>query len=320
MNKEKFKKAVYEKYEKQLQNGEDTFFHNKIIVKNNYNFKQNFLKIIASIITTITTTAGIAYAGIATYNYYQEKTKMNFETNYNYTNDMENKDGVYYKKIKSFDEYSKIKESLNDVELTNEDFKDNMVLIVMTENGSLAGLNLNDIKNENEDLIIELFQDKSNIEENTLIIKIPFEKDRENIKFQIISKQPTSEKYTDLKELKKSYSKEEALADKCFVLENDKIISSDKEQLKKFVDNTNNGFDDFIRIANVQNNKLKIIDIQYKENKYYVCIDNTRIVEESDLKYISGIKMMLVQLINTDLVHVILQDEFCNQFPICVFI
>lgn len=317
MNKELYKKIVYEKYENQLKNNNDEFFYSKIHNKKNY-YKENILRIAASILISITVTAGLVYAGIVTHNYYQEKTKINFESEY--MNILEYNNGIYYKKIKTFDEYTKNKDIVIDsMNVTEEDFKNNFILIIMTENGSLAGLNVNDIRNEKDKLVIELYQNKSDVNENTLIVKVPCEQDRNNIEFKIISEQPTNENYTNLKDLNKEYSKNEALEDNCFVLEDGKIISNDSDQLYKFVVNSKNDENGFIRIVDITNNKSKIIDIEYKESMYYVCIDNTRIDEYSDLKYITGTELMLSRKVNTDTTAVYLIDEYLNQYPICVF-
>ncbi len=317
MNKELYKKIVYEKYENQLKNNNDKFFYSKIHNKKNY-YKENILRIAASILISITVTAGLVYAGIVTHNYYQEKTKINFESEY--MNILEYNNGIYYKKIKTFDEYTKNKDILIDsMNITAEDFKNNFILIIMTENGSLAGLNVNDIRNEKDKLVIELYQNKSDVNENTLIVKVPCEQDRNNIEFKIISEQPTNENYTNLKDLNKEYSKNEALEDNCFVLEDGKIISNDNDQLYKFVVNSKNDENGFIRIVDITNNKSKIIDIEYKESVYYVCIDNTRVDEYSDLKYITGTELILSRKVNTNTTAVYLMDEYLNQYPICVF-
>ena len=95
MDKEYFKQRVFEKYEENLNKINNDFY-------NKNSMKLNFLKkfTIGNMIPIIAT-VGTVYAGIATVNYFQQKTKTDFENNinYDYSQDMNYQDKIYHKII-----------------------------------------------------------------------------------------------------------------------------------------------------------------------------------------------------------------------------
>jgi hypothetical protein len=77
--------------------------------------------------------------------------------------------------------------------------------------------------------------------------KIEKELFSENIDFRFVSNIAKKKELKDLTELYDGYSIEEALADGCFVVDDYEIISEDKEQLDKFIQNIEEGKEDYIR-------------------------------------------------------------------------
>lgn len=109
-----------------------------------------------------------------------------FQNNYDFTQDMAYSNKIYYKKINSYDEYSKIKERWNNIiEMSEEDFQENFMMITAIENVSMEGLTVNKIEADSKTLYISLihYEDGVNYDENETCIsyKISRELERENI-------------------------------------------------------------------------------------------------------------------------------------------
>lgn len=92
-----------------------------------------------------------------------------------------------------------------------------------------------------------------------------------------LTRQPEmSSKYIKKEDLSTEYSKEEAIKDGCFVVEEQEIISEDKDQLDKFIENCDNEINGVIRIYHSSSsNRNQITDIEYTDgvffiDKYYV--------------------------------------------------
>jgi len=80
-----------------------------------------------------------------------------------------------------------------------------------------------------------------------------------------------SSKYTKKGNLSAVYSKEDAIKDNCFVIDKDVVISNDKEQLDKFMDDCNNGKNGVIRIYMIDTFEFKyIMDIEYTDGRFFV--------------------------------------------------
>lgn len=327
MNKELFKENVYKKYEENRYNKNDEFYNTHFF---NTKYTYNFTKIAATVLISCIATGGIVYAGISTINYYQQQTKTNFEENinYDYSQDMEYQNGIYYKKVTSYDEYNRYKERWeNLVEMTEEDFNNYFIVISAVENTSMIGLKVSNITTDNNNLYIELFKDTNNLdcENNVISIKIPIEDNRNNIIFNKIGYQPNNNQYEKLTDLSKDYTKEQAIEDNCYVIENGKVISNNKEQLSEFIENCKNKQKSFIRIVIYSSDSLLdgtiVVDVEYKNNKYYICKDTTRLknsgYDKKEISYKEGINIMQTRRKDTSSVVTYIVDEYNNQFLIC---
>lgn len=320
INKELFKQNVYKKYEENINNYEDDFYNTHYYKSTKFtNIKYKMPKV-ATVAISCITTASMVYAGVVVYNFYQSKTKTDFEKNinYDYMQDMTYQEGIYYKKVLNLEEYKKCQKRWNGlIEITQEEFESNFIMIIAVENTSLVGLSVSDVKAIDDTLNIEFYQNFEDIENNVISLKIPISENRDKIKFRKISKQPESNNYINIKELPKEYSKENAIKDSCIVIEEGKVISNNKEKINEFIENSQNGADSFIRIVNIIENKLNIIDIEFKDKNYYVCKDTSRTNKNSEYTYLCGNEIVLSTRKGTTEENIYLKDKFGNQYPIC---
>lgn len=254
----------------------------KFFLKHLYRNTENLLtlKSLLTLVIAIIATAGATYAGFITYNYITKETYTDFKQNpnYDYSQDMIYQNNFYYKKVMTYEEYEKCKEVWNDlVEMNEEDFNDNFVVIVAVENTSMLGLTVSDVSADDTTLYIKFKKDENEDYDKTVTsIKISKNLDRDIIKIEKVEKNIDYTDYERLEDLPHNYSKEQAIKDNCFVLENNEIISSNKEQLNKFVDNARNGINSFIRIVSYFDEQVKIKDLEYKDGEYILVSDDSR--------------------------------------------
>lgn len=254
----------------------------KFFLKHLYRNTENLLtlKSLLTLVIAIIATAGATYAGFITYNYITKETYTDFKQNpnYDYSQDMIYQNNFYYKKVMTYEEYEKCKEVWNDlVEMNEEDFNDNFVVIVAVENTSMLGLTVSDVSANDTTLYIKFKKDENEDYNKTVTsIKISKNLDRDIIKIEKVEKNIDYTDYERLEDLPHNYSKEQAIKDNCFVLENNEIISSNKEQLNEFVDNARNGINSFIRIVSYFDEQVKIKDLEYKDGEYILVSDDSR--------------------------------------------
>ena len=254
----------------------------KFFLKHLYRNTENLLtlKSLLTLVIAIIATAGATYAGFITYNYITKETYTDFKQNpnYDYSQDMIYQNNFYYKKVMSYEEYEKCKGVWNDlVGMNEEDFNDNFVVIVAVENTSMLGLTVSDVSADDTTLYIKFKKDENEDYDKTVTsIKISKNLDRDIIKIEKEEKNIDYTDYERLEDLPHNYSKEQAIKDNCFVLENNEIISSNKEQLNEFVDNARNGINSFIRIVSYFDEQVKIKDLEYKDGEYILVSDDSR--------------------------------------------
>ncbi len=272
IDKENFKKNVYAKYKKYKDSEESNFFHQPLPIKHSFSIHQ-ISHMVAMFVLCFAILAGATYAGSKIYEYVsQEPISPEFDKNpdYYFYQDMNyvHKDGLYYKKIYSYEEYQKYKNRWNALlPMKEEDFKDYFFLIIASEN--TAGIKLSTIDYDSSTLYVKLDKPRNPDSDNTILgIKISKDMDRENIQPEIIKEVivPPSG-YKKITELS-SYTIEDALKDNVFVLKDNKIISSDTAQLDNFLLDVQNGKNSFIRIFSDGYGEIYIEDIQYKNNEF----------------------------------------------------
>lgn len=136
--------------------------------------KTILIVLIAGILLT-----GVAYAVVRLYNNFEYTTEINF-------NDFEFSNGFYYKKIYSYSDYLNYKEEFNQILAVDEnEFKENFMIIIVTESQRLSGLALDSYNNIDDTLQINLIEDK-NVDENkptgnAILIKKEMDREKVNI-------------------------------------------------------------------------------------------------------------------------------------------
>lgn len=237
------------------------------ITKNNSMYKIFINFIIISIFI-----GSIAYASIIVYNnFIQKETKTDFKNNpdyYDYAQDMQHYDGIYYKKIETYNNYLiDLKKWSGLVEMTEKDFENSFVVVIAGENYHTTGLYISNISADTEILHIDL--NKKDTYDGSTIISTKVSKDlnRPNI---IVHNNPNvpnmSTKYIKIEDIPKDYSQEQAIADGCFVISANQVISNNRELFNTFIENCNNGIDGILRVYEYQEltNCVQIIDIECK--------------------------------------------------------
>lgn len=259
-----------------LENNYKIFGIKKMVEKfNEKKYCRKLSAIIASAIILLTTTG--VYAGVTTF--YKEiiqnesirKQNNSEDEYYDWVHDFLYDDsGIQYKIVTEYSKYLKLKKIWpNIVDMSELDFEKEFVLILMTTDN----LYISDIYSDNTTTYVEIKRnDIDNEERNTdgfLTTKVINDLKREKIDIKINPNINGLKNFKKLEEITVDYSKDEAMADGCFVIYDHKIISKDKEQLDKFIENTNNNIESSIRIVQYDiSNQIRLCDILYKEGKY----------------------------------------------------
>lgn len=198
--------------------------------------------------------------------------------------------GIYYKKISTYQEYLLYKERWNNIlEMKEEDFDNYFMVIIVPDGDSLVGTTLSELYVENNKLYIGLglkeFKDINEFKEhkNCISIIIPNHMNRDEIEpFRTVEKYDNLiSEYVDIKTLSEEYSKEQAIEDNCFVIDGVELYN--KRLLDNFINDVNFKRDSYIRIVKYddmpQGNDIAIADLQYisSKDKFILCTDYTRV-------------------------------------------
>lgn len=276
-----FLNNIWNDYDMYLQDRNDPkykFFKKHVYKNTDYTLR---LKTFSLFIITILFMATGVYGTITTYNN-REEIKQFFtslsqqwgeEEYYDWSSDMEYDDeNVKYKIITNYKEYSKIKSAWKGiVDMNEEDFKENFVIILVSPNRTY----ISNVYSEGQTTIIEISRndiDENIPEENCIIsTKISNNLNKENIDIKVNPNLSEMKNYIPLAEITTDYSKEMAIEDGCFVIEYGYIVSNDKNQMDKFLENVNNNINSTIRIVRFFKSYgeeiLFITDIVYKDGK-----------------------------------------------------
>lgn len=291
--KEKYRTQVYKKG------------RNKLIVKSLF-----------SMITIIFSTVGVAYAGVVGYNTLIQrfaKTDYNITQDYSQNDEMIYQDGLYYQKIMTFEKYKECSSRWkNLVQMKEEDFVENFVLVIAIESGTMQGLSVNKINTEENQMCVVLDKDSTrNFDDDIISVKVNIEQNRENVTFKIGYNSGT---YAKLEELPVNYTKEEALIDGCVVLNKNKIIESSLEIWNKFLEQVQSGNNSFVRIVFYNEDvKCTIRDIEYKDNTYYTATDYSR-TGTGGIVYRLGYYLKIRD--HKDSMLIFVEDKVHNQIPV----
>ncbi len=319
IDKEYFKQRVLQKYEENINNTSNDFynihFYTKKTKEKNLLKKTTVSNIIPIIVTVSTVYAGIVSVKNASVKYEQQKTETDFKNNisYDYTQDMDYQDKIYHKIINSYEDYEESKKKWNNLILmTKQDFEESAVLVIAIENTSLIGLSISNITNDENTLYVELYQsDKDiNINETVMSAKISKSQMRDDIKFKITGEQPHSDNFMAITEIPKNYSKEQAVKDGCFVVEDKEVLSADKNELRNFAQNKTEGF---IRIAEF-GYKNEVADIEYKNETYYI---NILDLSTGKITYKIAKELIVMRPKELDYYFVISRDAYNMEYYNC---
>ena len=165
-----------------------------------------------------------------------------------------------------------------------------------------------DITNDENSLYIELYQsDKdTNIDKNIISVKISKDKLRDDIRFKITGKQLQNDNFIPITEISENYSKEQAIKDGCFVIENKEVLSADRNQLLNFAQNKT---EKFIRIVEFGITK-EVVDIEYKDGTYYL---NILDLNTGKLTYKFAKELIVMRPKELDYYFVISRDAYNNE-------
>lgn len=325
MNDKDFINGVWQKYDNYINSKNDESFFKKNHYKNNKLVKN--LNTAISFIVGLVATTGIVYASAKTYEFIQKSTSTDFDSHlgYDYNQDMLYSNGLYYKKIYSYEDYIEAQKMWqNLVDMEEKDFQDYFVLILAGENYDTTSLYISDISADEQKIYIDLKKKDVWTENDTVISsKISKNLDRENVEIHNLPNIPAvSSKYTDIKQLDENYTDENAINDGCFVFNQNHILSDNQQQLDNLINICNEGQECIFRIYNHDYDGTKTVyDVESKNNRINIC---WRIISQnnSEVNYRTGnrISKSIASLSNdgkNDFIDYTLLDEMGNQMILC---
>lgn len=320
LSDEEFVDCVWNKYENYINSeNKDDFFDKKIYKNNSYTIRK--LSTVASFMFVIFTTFGVCLSVNALYNYIQKNTNTDFSQNmgYDYSHDMKNSNGIYYKKIENYNEYKEAGNKWSNlVEMSESDFETEFLIIIAGENYDTTSLEVKQIYNLDNALHIYLIQTKEYNKDNTVLsIKVSKDLNRDNVVINIIKENSTlNSEHKDINELLEDYTSKEAIEDGYLVIEKNQIISADKDALEKFIENSERNTNSAIRLAIYSDKKVIIKDLSYKDGKYYM-EEKDITNKESEIYQRSAEKIKKQQMQNL-YTNYYLEDAIGNQSIICI--
>ena len=186
----------------------------------------------------------------------------------------------YYRVIKDYQTYLDTKDNFNNIlEVSEKDFEDNFMILVIIENAPVNGLIFDNLSADDSSLTLNYVVNSSDRDAQTgtsILVSNDLYRDTINIEKTVPEMKMTS--YTNIRELPKDYSVEDAKKDNCLVIDMKNHTNYNLNNLEDFIEKVKNKENAEIRIYNyMDNNQIYIYDITYSnENKFFVCEDRTR--------------------------------------------
>ena len=186
----------------------------------------------------------------------------------------------YYRVIKDYQTYLDTKDNFNNIlEVSEKDFEDNFMILVITENAPVNGLIFDNLSADDSSLTLNYVINSSDRDAQTgtsILVSNDLYRDTINIEKTVPEMKMTS--YTNIRELPKDYSVEDAKKDNCLVIDMKNNANYNLNNLEDFIEKVKNKENAEIRIYNyMDNDQIYIYDITYSnENKFFVCEDRTR--------------------------------------------
>lgn len=186
----------------------------------------------------------------------------------------------YYRVIKDYQTYLDTKDNFNNIlEVSEKDFEDNFMILVIIENMPVNGLIFDNLSADDSSLTLNYVVNSSDRDAQTgtsILVSNELYRDTINIEKTVPEMKMTS--YTNIRELPKDYSVEDAKKDNCLVIDMKNHANYNLNNLEDFIEKVKNKENAEIRIYNyMDNDQIYIYDITYSnENKFFVCEDRTR--------------------------------------------
>lgn len=186
----------------------------------------------------------------------------------------------YYRVIKDYQTYLDTKNNFNNIlEVSEKDFENNFMILVITENAPVNGLIFDNLSADDSSLTLNYVVNSSDRDAQTgtsILVSNDLYRDTINIEKTVPEMKMTS--YTNIRELPKDYSVEDAKKDNCLVIDMKNHANYNLNNLEDFIEKVKNKENAEIRIYNyMDNDQIYIYDITYSnENKFFVCEDRTR--------------------------------------------
>ena len=186
----------------------------------------------------------------------------------------------YYRVIKDYQTYLDTKDNFNNIlEVSEKDFEDNFMILVIIENMPVNGLIFDNLSADDSSLTLNYVVNSSDRDAQTgtsILVSNDLYRDTINIEKTVPEMKMTS--YTNIRELPKDYSVEDAKKDNCLVIDMKNHTNYNLNNLEDFIEKVKNKENAEIRIYNyMDNDQIYIYDITYSnENKFFVCEDRTR--------------------------------------------
>ena len=186
----------------------------------------------------------------------------------------------YYRVIKDYQTYLDSKDNFNNIlEVSEKDFEDNFMILVIIENAPVNGLIFDNLSADDSSLTLNYVVNSSDRDAQTgtsILVSNELYRDTINIEKTVPEMKMTS--YTNIRELPKDYSVEDAKKDNCLVIDMKNHANYNLNNLEDFIEKVKNKENAEIRIYNYMgNDQIYIYDITYSnENKFFVCEDRTR--------------------------------------------
>lgn len=292
LKQQDFNKKVWNKYESYTneKTNNKKFFTKNLYKDANYLLCAKSISLFLIVIVFTAFIAGGAYAGIKNtltpkVEYIQEDTIVKDAHSLGGAlvegMDYEEKERIYYKKINTYEEFKRYKDTYNNfIDMEESDFNNYFVIVFLGTIRERQGLYVGNIEVTDYTIKVDIGRDLW--KDNQLVFaKILKENDRENVEVKFINPTANMENYTKLDELPQEYTVEQAIKDNCVVIENRRYLSR-PYALREFIKKTENGEKDSIRVVQNHTNAhpkgmgMIIIDIEFRDGEYIVNSDHSR--------------------------------------------
>ena len=263
----------------------------KILLKKGFDDMNKVLKIVIVILCITVSLTGITFAGVTIYNTFIKKqdkieTRGLFDDGRGYTdyetdlmaNDMTWQDDVrlYYRTITNSNDYEKYKSRIPTFpEVSEINFDENFIVIIANENYrdyDEIDMEISNVyADETTTNIIMKQKENPNMNDTTNVWYAIVDNSqlKNNVKITIEHKNFNNENVIEISKLPLNYSVNTAIEDGCFVLKNNKVVSSDEKQIDNFIEKTKKGESSFIRVYSNYEGEITITDVNFEDGIYY---------------------------------------------------